>query len=240
MDSTILYQKNLLKNELKMVRKYIESNNNNLLNLKREKISEYILFQIEKITKNNEINHEKIKNLEERIENLTNGKIDDILFNNDNNANELVHNKRKLRSNKNKEEKKKKEEMSIMSKEYYLSGKKCDREHRYKKKNAERGYKYYLKVVNSFPDYMKKNLQKMPNNKGYFWRDVAFYGDLPYNENENTVLFEKKRGGLLVIHEWTKNEYKIFHKNKNERKKLYSITKRKKTNTNMNTMGNFI
>jgi hypothetical protein len=240
MSNTILYQKNVLNNELKITRKYIENNQNSLSNLKKQKTSDYVLFQIEKLTKNIEVNNEKIKNLEERLEKINNGELDSLLTINDNKKNELLEMKNKIQRSKNKDDKKKSEELSIMSKGYYLSSKKCDRNHRYQQKNAKRGYNYYLKVVNSFPDYMKKNLENMPNNKGYLWRDVVFYGDLPCEKNRNTVLFEKRKGGLLVIHEWSKTEYKVFHKNKNDRKKLYSTKKRKLKNININTMSNFI
>ena len=31
---------------------------------------------------------------------------------------------------------------------------------------------------------MQKNLKEMPNNKGYLWRGVTFYGDMPEENNE--------------------------------------------------------
>ena len=58
----------------------------------------------------------------------------------------------------------------------------------------------------------------MPNNKGYIWRNVYLYGYLP-EEKGPRVLFEKI-GNVLVIHEHTDTEYKIFNKNGRDKKVL--------------------
>ena len=44
---------------------------------------------------------------------------------------------------------------------------------------------------------MKKNLESMPNNKGYIWKDVIFYGALPDENNGHTIIFEKGLDKLL-------------------------------------------
>jgi hypothetical protein len=49
----------------------------------------------------------------------------------------------------------------------------------------------------------------MPNNKGYIWRGVQYYGHKD-PEGNNCVLFESKRG-VLHIHEWSEDwlRYKL-------------------------------
>ena len=67
------------------------------------------------------------------------------------------------------------------------------------------GYRYYTRVVDELPSYMAKNLQEMPNNKGYYWRGVTFYGELPQeSETCDTIIFEKKNNKLL-IHQYKYN-----------------------------------
>ena len=50
---------------------------------------------------------------------------------------------------------------------------------------------------------MRAKLDNMPNNKGYIWRGVHFYGlKDPEHEKADIVMFENKKG-ILHIHEWT-------------------------------------
>ena len=63
-----------------------------------------------------------------------------------------------------------------------------------------RGYNHYWSAVDSLPSYMQKNLNDMPNNKGYLWRGVTFYGALPEEVSDETIIFEKKYNKLLVHH----------------------------------------
>ena len=86
-------------------------------------------------------------------------------------------------------------------------------------------YKYFNKVSSELPDYMIKNLSEMPNNKGYIWRGVNFYGDLK-SQLGPVVMFEKQ-GNILVIHEYTPTDYKRFEKNGKDRKILIYSEKRR-------------
>ena len=98
-------------------------------------------------------------------------------------------------------------------------------------KQKERDYKYglktFYKLVDTLPDYIKKNLYSMPNNKGYIFKGIYYFGYLPA-ENGPVVLFEKQRGtSILTIHEYTDKEYKRFEKDGKNRKILvYKTTKR--------------
>ena len=87
-------------------------------------------------------------------------------------------------------------------------------------------YASYLKVCESLPDYMRKNLREMTNNKGYIWRGCWFFGELPSNPYENTVVFEKCRG-VLRIHETDRRTHKIYEKIGSERKNLISTIPKK-------------
>lgn len=81
---------------------------------------------------------------------------------------------------------------------------------KYNEVNMNREYEYLLRVDQSVPEYMRRNLQKMTNNKGYIWRGVHYYGHLPLPPHENPdkwVMFEKKRNELW-IHETYYGHYR--------------------------------
>ena len=95
--------------------------------------------------------------------------------------------------------------------EVYKKDSNMKRKERYRKKDIDRSYKHFLKSIGSLPYNLKKNLKNMPNNKGYIWKNVHFYGKLPA-ENNNLIMFEKKRNGNLLIHEYIKNWYTLKEK----------------------------
>jgi hypothetical protein len=88
-------------------------------------------------------------------------------------------------------------------------------------------YRYYLKLCYSIPEYIKRNLKKMPNNKGYIWKGITLYGCLP-PEEETTILFENLGRDILKIHEITEKEYKTFEKKGKDKRILTFKEKRRK------------
>lgn len=69
---------------------------------------------------------------------------------------------------------------------------------------------YMDRVTSQLPRYMKKNLKEMPNNKGYIFKNVWFYGELPRQRKEQ-IMFEK-RGDILRIHKITEKQIIISEK----------------------------
>jgi hypothetical protein len=92
------------------------------------------------------------------------------------------------------------------------------------KKEMENQFRYMSKVHQSLPYFMKQNLSKMPNNKGYIWKGVNYYGKLPENPNEPRVLLEKK-DDVLITHEYTGTEYRRFEKVGKEKQVLVFASK---------------
>lgn len=90
-------------------------------------------------------------------------------------------------------------------------------------------YNHMLKISYTLPDYMKRNLDEMPNNKGYIWRGCWFFGKLPAYKGENIVVFEKGRNSMK-IHETDGQNYKIYEKIGQDRKNLISNRPLKKHN----------
>uniref|UniRef100_A0A6C0EJH1 Uncharacterized protein n=1 Tax=viral metagenome TaxID=1070528 RepID=A0A6C0EJH1_9ZZZZ len=75
-------------------------------------------------------------------------------------------------------------------------------------------------IDNSLPAYMRKNLTEMPNNKGYIWKGCWYLGHKNEEPNQPVVIFEKCRGGILRIHEYSDTEYKLYEKQGKNRKKI--------------------
>jgi len=108
------------------------------------------------------------------------------------------------------------------------------------KRDIEKSWQYFVKTRETIPAYMLKKLKNMPNNKGYIWKSIYCYGERPSNLGEPVILFETQKDGVLVIHETTEKEYKIWHKKGTAKKILYSCTPRRKINSVVSSLGNYI
>ena len=90
------------------------------------------------------------------------------------------------------------------------------------KRNLDREQRKFFDISYKFPGYLEKKLNKMPNNKGYIYKGIHFYGKLP-SENQGLCMFEKKfsrtRENILHIHEWKNNKYTLYEKIGRDRKK---------------------
>ena len=133
------------------------------------------------------------------------------------------------------ESEREKKEKNAISKEYWNGIISTYHSHRQKERDMKYAYKYFNKVCDTLPEYIQINLSDMPNNKGYIWRGVHFYGELP-ETSDPRVMFEKKRGGVLVIHEYTEREYKRYEKVGKEKKKLVHKEFRRIKNTGESLM----
>jgi hypothetical protein len=85
----------------------------------------------------------------------------------------------------------------------YQKCRKENRSNRWDKKKYKIYYSKFCRAVDSVPDYMKENLKKMPNNKGYLWRGITVLGEMKPVKDEPLMLFEK-RYGVLTIHKYFK------------------------------------
>ena len=90
------------------------------------------------------------------------------------------------------------------------------------KRNIDREDRKFFDICSKFPSYLEKKLNRMPNNKGYIYKGIHFYGKLP-SENQDLCMFEKKfsrtRENILHIHEWKRNKYTLYEKIGRDRKK---------------------
>jgi hypothetical protein len=105
------------------------------------------------------------------------------------------------------------------------------REQRYQLK---RSYKYFMNVVTSIPTWIQGKLTHMPNNKGYIWRGVCLYGELPDDKSGTTVMIAPAKGGITYIHEWTDTTYKQYKKTTNRQQNNRQQNNRQQNNRQQN------
>ena len=97
-----------------------------------------------------------------------------------------------------------------------------------KKRDMDRTYKFFCKTNDTIPNYMLKKLADMPSNKGYIWRGIYCYGEMPAENNKTVVMFEKGQKDTLIIHEWSPEEYRVYQKDGKNRKVLLEKHSREK------------
>ena len=102
------------------------------------------------------------------------------------------------------------------------------RNERYILKQCEKEHDRMMDVASQLPEYISKNLESTPCNKGYRWRGVIFFGKAPYENNGTTVIFEKRPGGTN-IQEYTPTLFTECSKARESPKQFIRSYKRKVT-----------
>ena len=223
--------KNNTKNDLRYNKKLLENSEKTLNNLRAQKANSFTLKKVEKLEIDIAKYKQEIKKLEEKVNLIDKGKYDDEIEKIVQKQAKEAELKNRAKSQKKKAVQKVKAERSKISKDYYEKNRQAMRANRYQDRGVKSSYRFYCKVADQFPDYLKKNLSNMPCNKGYFWKGVAFYGYKKQEKNKPTVLFERKRDGSMIIHEWTPTHYNQFKKkDKKSRKELFSSKRRRVIN----------
>ena len=228
MENYRLTVKNNYKNDIRKYKKVLENTQKTISNLSQQKASAFVANKVEKLKKKVQETKDLIISLEKKIKDIDRGALDDEIEEKLRKEEKILQEKLTVKKRRQKEIDKVNSERSTVAKKYYEKNRQAMRKQRYNQKGWISCYNYYNRTSNKLPNYMKKNLQNMPGNKGYFWRDIAFYGELPPEKNRPTVLFQKERDGSMFIHEWTPNFYCIYmKKTKNDRKVLIQKKERK-------------
>jgi len=123
---------------------------------------------------------------------------------------------------------------------YYTNLRKFCKTRRTAKYQLRREQRWLHKTEKYFPEWKLKKLKNMPNNKGYIWRGIYYYGYKPAIKGAPIHLFEQK-GKKLFIHEITKQFHKVYVKvDKNSKRKLIETRHRKNLLHNQNNLLSFI
>jgi len=112
--------------------------------------------------------------------------------------------------------------------EFYKQENRLRRNDRILQHQMKKEYEWLCRQDERLPDYIRTNLQKMPNNKGYIFRGIHYYGALPAEKNNDLlIMFERPPGVAdMLIHEIKRGHYyKILQKSKNGSNVLISEKK---------------
>jgi hypothetical protein len=217
-----LSKKNEIYNNIKSAEKTILLNKNSINSLSKN-MTEFNSNKIKSIKQKNVELSSKIDLLNEDINKLNRGDFDEEL------SNEI---KKNLEESKNKElssQKKKKilqddkDEMKSQLQKHYDVENKINRSSRWLEKDMQKAYDIFCKNNASIPDYILNNLEKMPSNKGYIWKNIWCFGRLPEEKNKPVVMFDNKGGGVTMIHECFSDFIYVYQKSGNKKELVKTI-----------------
>ena len=230
MDPTVRrHEHNRIMGNIRNIDMAIDTDEAAILRMKHQTQTSFTRSQINKMIQKNIERKEAREELTDRLKKLDSGLLDDELRERIKQQMKEAQEKTRITQQRKKAVAANKEAQSVISKAYYQASRDADRKNRYLKRNIDRSYRHFTKACNSIPDYIIRNLSSMPNNKGYIWKSVACYGELPSEPGQPTVLFDRRRGGIMVIHEWTKDEYRKYEKKGKDRKVLvHTATRRQR------------
>lgn len=159
-----------------------------------EKVNIYQGLDDEKYAHYKKINDRKIleihnynklkKEAEDRLKNINLG-LEDEEF-------QVKYDEREKEKLFNKERKHEKKESTIksnkeLSKKYYKNSYQSNRKEKFLEKDLRYHYNLFERKSKSLPTYIKRNLKHMPNNKGYIWKGVWFFGAKPEKPGDDTM-----------------------------------------------------
>ena len=188
MDKKRRSYKNKIIIEIKDIENFITRNTEAISYLKKSNLGiDFIQNQISKIKISLEEKKELLVKKEKELKGIEEGFSDNNI--NKKYSNDLI-NKQKNDSDFLKKKKEKTDEKN-KNKEVYNSYMKdiinISRSERQNKRDYKNCLKYFEKVSEQLPDYIKKNLLDMPNNKGYIWKGVWFFGAKPQKDYDKTM-----------------------------------------------------
>ena len=218
MEQLRIAERNIARNDIKQIESIIKRNKETIDRLKSQEKSDFNTKQIEKIRNTLKDNEQKLLSLEERLDDISTGKLDKELTEKINNTNNNLINKQQVAETKNKlkQETKKKEEKINLDIEYKNRRREGVTDYTLQKETDK-----FIRDSEMIPDYILQNLEEMPNNKGYIWKGIMCYGKKP-RESNTVIMFEKCKGGILKIYETTRTTYTLYEKvGKNQKQLIY-------------------
>ena len=199
------------------------------INRIREKDDTYYKNTCIKLKTQNEEREQEIQNFKQIIKKIDTGEYDEeikgekiknqIIINQKNQ--EVLDRKIKIKEekDKNNEEWKQKNQKE---RDYF-------RKERYNKRNLGKEYQKFLKNVNRCPDFIKKKLKNMPNNKGYVWNGIYYFGEQKQKyKNDTIIIIQKERNNKMYIQEWRSDRVDVYLCISKGKKELISTKTRKK------------
>jgi hypothetical protein len=229
-------RRNMINTEISTASAVIKRSNATVTRIKGSAMGEiYIKSQILKLTELINTKELHIENLNKELSKIALGDVDSIIMDEIENkklTSVIDQNKRDIAKKAKRVEKAEKAEISMS---YYQGIRQAGRSDKRNIKDYRYCLKYHDRVVSELPDFMKKKLARMPNNKGHIWRGIHFYG-LLQEEKGPLTMFERKKGGVIMIYETTPTRRNVYEKEDGCRKNLISSTARKPKVSGTNIM----
>ena len=222
-----LFEKNICKDRIKELSTYILRDNETIERLESiSKNREYNLKEIEKINDANSDRQAEIDELEERINSIESGMLDFEI------QQEYLRNQEE-KNRRQTEIKQKQIDISVVKKEnkkkfdkIVKDSKSSDREQKYSSKDHDRAMYHLERATDTLPNYIKNNLNEMPSNKGYIWKNVWFFGKKSPEKNQPTIMFEKFQGYMKIMEIYSDNVF-YYEKRDREGKILIDVVPRR-------------
>lgn len=229
MEARRRHEKNKLQSEITDIKTYNQVDTATIGRLKASGVNvEFNKKQIEKLSRVIEEREEKLDKLKERLHKLATGELDVELEKQSKGIQSEIQRKVDEKKKHKAEIAASKEEDKQRSQAFYQADRAIGRKERRSAKDINWGYNYFKRTCASVPDYMRKKLANMPENKGYIWKGIHCYGERPAERGKPFSMFERPRGGdKLLIHEWTPTLYKVYQKIGKGPKTLVKTEKRK-------------
>lgn len=150
----------------------------------------------------------KAKNeaIEKKLLSVIQGGCDEEIKKKNQEVTEESQKKKEAEKKKEEEEKEKEKQRKEIGHQFFV--KEMDEQRH--EGNMDKLYFRLCDIVETLPDYISKNLQSMPNNKGYRFRGATFYGELPAERNSPIIVFEKKFNGMYITETYNDSEVTYF------------------------------
>ena len=221
-------EKRKVNEEIRILNKYNEVDNATIGRFRTmSKNDSFVLTQLTKLEKQISERNTKIEELTERLTKLEAGELDDEIEADLKRISFEISEKNKVTTIKKKMEAELKNKDKKMSKEFYDLERKSDKmDKQWFYKSAQ---KHFEHANDTLPEYISRDLNKMPCNTGYSWKGVYFFGKRP--EISNVYTITENRKGMKIINRWTKDYYNVYQKEGKENELLISSTPRRKVET---------
>lgn len=218
MDTFYIREKNLCSQRIREKESYLTRAENNLKNIESKSVlTDFEKTQLEKQKTQIENYKDELNKLKERLENLKSRKLDSEYLEQ---LKQVVAPKKveavisKIPNNK----------PTYQTHNNYSPYKPSEK---YMDKELIR----FLGAYDAIPEKsnIKKNLAEMPNNKGYIWNNIWFFGELPAEPNKPIIMVEKVyNSNILRTYEYNDDYIYIYEKSGKESRKL--VEKREYSN----------
>ena len=230
-ESLRISQKNKFISEILSLKKNIERCENSISDLRKTTVIKDHVFVLSSIEKNKELiqtYQDKIECLEDKLELLTSGDLDNEILSEIKENTNKVEKKNKDNALKKEKIEKNQEKDKKISKSFFNN----ERDIKYQSRRQEfsmiREYERLWSI--DLPDYMRQKLKGMPNNHGYIWKGIWFLGEMS-PVNGPCIMSERQRDATY-IHEIFSDEHVVYRKignsDYNYQKEFVKTTPRRK------------